>query len=213
MFIEDPKNQTTRYGEIAEFRCRVPSFQNYSMQIFIGNTKYYGFAGDQIINQDIMKEYRIDHREMNASYEQTHCHNSSLNISCAEGIGIFWMVVNNKTLQLVNSVWCKARADGHGESAESGVAFVDVIYPECNKGKVQSTDPKISVRFPNTSHFVHTLMPDMQPATMATTTVVTTPSERNSGTIVPHYNGGLAQVYISSTVILYSVYCILFVID
>ena len=49
--------------------------------------------------------------------------------SC-EGIGIFWMVANNRTLPRMDFFWCRATHNSQHE--DSNRAFVEVLYPECD---------------------------------------------------------------------------------
>jgi hypothetical protein len=51
--------------------------------------------------------------------------------SC-DGIGIFWMVANSRTLPLMNYFWCRATHNGLHD--DSNPAFiVGILHPECVK--------------------------------------------------------------------------------
>ena len=182
VFIKNPGNQTTRYGEIAEFRCLVASYQNYSMQIFVGDSKLFFDRGK--ICHPIMEEYKIDPREIGASYE---CHNSTNNASCLEGVGIFWMVVNNRTLQMVDYVWCKAILSP-SKMSDSDLAYIDVIFQECSS--TTGTAPRHSQNI----------------SVQSTSTKFNT----NSGVLLSHYNTKHAHFFFLLSFST-SVYCALFV--
>ena len=155
------------------------------MQIFVGESKLF-FDGGKIYYH-IGERYKIDPREIGASYD---CHNSTVNATCVEGIGTFWMVVNNKTLQLVDYVWCQTTASAGEGPARSKLAYVDVIDPaEC----IPSTT--ISVQSTYTSYNVPTS---------------TNTPNMTSGVLLSNYNIRHAQT-LSLLSFSTLVYCALFV--
>lgn len=89
-FIESPQNKTVKLGDIAEFTCHVPDCTNSILQLLINGTIN---IEDQRLSLD-QREYGFT-----INCEETE--------SGGEHVALFWMFVNNRTLQAVRYVTCK----------------------------------------------------------------------------------------------------------
>ena len=84
--------------------------------------------------------------EFSATVEQA----DNCTATSCEGIGIFWMVANSRTLLLMHYFWCRATHNGLHE--DSNQAFiVDVVYPECTCGNQTLTTTIESVNITSTT--------------------------------------------------------------
>ena len=123
-FTVQPENQiAARYGEIVEVSCHVSNYTNYGLEMFVGdNAKIFpkheiNPLGKRFIRSLHPGEFYADEVQADNCTE----------MSC-EGLGIFWMVVNSRTLQLMNYFWCRATHNGwHDESNQAFV--VNITYP------------------------------------------------------------------------------------
>ena len=92
-------------------------FVGESARIFSRNVLNHNFIGN------------LHRGELSAIYEQA----GNCTAASCEGVGIFWMVANSRTLPLImmDYFWC--RASHNGQHEDSNPAFIaDVLYPECD---------------------------------------------------------------------------------
>ena len=111
-----------QYGEIVEFECHVPSYRNYSLDIIVGQrAKVYPYLN----NNGREFSQRLHPGEFYANFTQ---------LDDGTGKGIFGVVINSKTLQLMEYMWC--RAYNNVTHVDSNIGrIINVTYPdtvECN---------------------------------------------------------------------------------
>lgn len=130
-----------------EFRCRVRNYRNYGLEIFIGeNTR--------IFPPNALSESFTDSLHPGEFYANKLQAENCTAMSC-EGIGIFWMVANSRTLPLMDYFWCRATHNGQHE--DSNQAFiVDVVFPDCsNRTLVTLNKPVTTTKIPKTMPTSH----------------------------------------------------------
>ena len=115
-----------------EFRCQVRNYTNYGLEMFVGdNVKIFPIHELNALGKNFTGS--LHPGEFSAEIEQA---DNCTAMSC-EGIGIFWMVANSRTLPLVDYFWCRATHNGRHE--DSNQAFiVDVFYPECGDNNIST---------------------------------------------------------------------------
>ena len=116
-FIAHPRNQTANYGYFVDFECRASNCDD---------TLRFLVNGFGLANLD------LDSREYGK------------NVTCSDSqlIGIFWMVVNNKTIPAVNYVSCNVTVvNGTGVyDISSDRAHMEVVYPNYQECELPSED-------------------------------------------------------------------------
>ena len=106
-FTESPQNKTVNLGDIAEFTCRVPDCTGSILQLLINGTIN---IENQILSLD-QREYGFS-----ITCEETE--------SGGEHVTLFWMFVNNRTLQAVRYVTCKFIDLDNGNVTLSEKAYI-----------------------------------------------------------------------------------------
>ena len=111
-----------------EFRCHVLNYASYGLEMFVGDgAKIFPIHELNELGKNFTEslhpgEFFVD------KLQGDNC----TAMSC-EGMGIFWMVVNSRTLPLVDYFWCRATDTNQQRPEDSNQAFiVNVLYPECD---------------------------------------------------------------------------------
>ena len=118
-FTLQPKNQSVEHGEIVEFECRAQDYRIHRLHVYIGNKRVFPFDQSNLnFRQNLdPREYFVDVRPCNCTTN--------------EAVGIFWIVINSRTTQVMESFWCRVFYNLQIE--DSSVAYItNITYPECN---------------------------------------------------------------------------------
>ena len=100
------------YGEFVNFECRSRDDYNI-LQLYLGETQVF---------TDINVFDSLTAREISTDVRHCHC-------PANETIGTIWILINNRTIPLIRSFWC--RAIGYHNHEDSKKGYIHVIYPEC----------------------------------------------------------------------------------
>ena len=94
-FTLQPKNQSVEHGEIVEFECRAQDYRIHRLHVYIGNKRVFPFDQSNLnFRQNLdPREYFVDVRPCNCTTN--------------EAVGIFWIVINSRTTQVMESFWCR----------------------------------------------------------------------------------------------------------
>ena len=118
-----PQNRTVNYGEFAEFTCGVSSeAASHILELFIGRYKVFP---DRRIN--------LNQREL---------------ITEVNGrLGSMWILINNKTIPILHSFWCRIVFHDHlihnMHQEDSTLAYIHVTYEECSPYPQQLTSAMV----------------------------------------------------------------------
>jgi hypothetical protein len=124
LFKVQPSNATVKYGEFVQFECQV--HMNYeSLYLYFGSTPLYPSMEGTFST--------LNERDFSIGINQ--CTNCLQNQTIA---GYFWILINTRTLQSINSkaFWCRVHYNRTTE--DSNQAFIEVIYPECTFSPFQT---------------------------------------------------------------------------
>ena len=129
LFTFQPENATTSYGEIVEFRCGVTNYDSVTVEIFIQTSS---LSEDQDLkvypNMSAQLNKILRHRgELFADYTR----NESCS-GCNEGVGIIWMVANERILNLVKCVYCRAHIRNTSSVYQYSSNVTGYITRDCN---------------------------------------------------------------------------------
>ena len=124
LFTLQPQNATVNFGEIVQFNCSVRNYTDHGLEMSVGSNARI-FPRDEVNEQGRNFIESLHRGEFYAAVEPAE----NCTATSCEGIGIFWMVANSRTLALMDFFWCRATHNGQHE--DSNRAFVEILYPEC----------------------------------------------------------------------------------
>ena len=139
-----------KYGEIAQFECQIRRENSEYFYLYFGNILVYPIVHGNFSN--------LDQREFSVNVSQC--------ITCLQNqtvTGRVWILINSKTLQIIDSepFWCRVT---HSRTAEdSRTAFIEVVYPECAATSLQSNAPLVTSTFvPPREHDINSTSVSLQ---------------------------------------------------
>ena len=116
------------YGEIVQFECQVHTGSIQNFYLYFGNTIVHPILQGKFSN--------LDPREFSVTVNQ--CNTNCLQNRTLGLIGQVWILVNSRTLQIIEPFRCRIF---HNRTFEdSNLAFIEVVHPECTVSQLQSHD-------------------------------------------------------------------------
>ena len=108
------------YGEIVQFECHIHTGKYSGLNMFFGNALVYPEVSMSISTVlDLRREFSV---------EVEHCYSTNCSTN-ATLVGRVWILINSKTIPVINFFWCRVH---HGSTFEDSVAaHIEVQYPEC----------------------------------------------------------------------------------
>lgn len=116
-----------------EFNCSVRNYTNHGLEMFVGDNAKI-FPRDEVNEEGQIFIQSLHHGELYITVEPAE----NCTATSCEGRGVFRMVVNSRTLPLMDFFWCRATHDGLHK--DSNPAFiVNVLRPECTCVNIYQT--------------------------------------------------------------------------